>query len=75
MPLSFTIYYRCILVLALQLVAVVKTIETGFLQGIPTTMIADMAPSLQDQYNKIMTDPQVRNVLAVCTSFSLSGRR
>lgn len=43
-----------------QIHAVVSTVETGFLTGIPTTMVEDIAPSLKALDKAVMEHPEVR---------------
>lgn len=43
-----------------QIHAVIATVETGFLTGIPTTMVEDIAPSLKALDNAVMEHPKVR---------------
>lgn len=43
-----------------QIHAVIATVETGFLTGIPTTMVEDIAPSLKALDNAVMEHSKVR---------------
>ena len=44
-----------------QIHALVATVETGFLTGIPTTMVADIAPSLKALDEAVMEHREVRS--------------
>ena len=50
----------CVLSICGQIHAVIATVETGFLTGIPTTMVEDISPSLKTLDNAVMDNPNVR---------------